>query len=158
MKTLKTSLILNNNQNIAIVCGRFNELITSKLLGGAVDCLERHGLESDNITEVWVPGAFEAPLAAKQLAMTGKYDAIICLGCVIRGATTHYDYVCNEAAKGISKVSLEHNLPVMFGILTTESIEQALERAGTKAGNKGYEVALGAIDMLSTLNAIKNLE
>jgi 6,7-dimethyl-8-ribityllumazine synthase len=153
---LSASLTLNN-QKVAIVTARFNDFITSKLLGGAKDCLSRHGLTQDNITEAWVPGAFELPLAAQMLAKTGKFDAIICLGCVIRGATSHYDYVCNEAAKGISKVGLDHNLPVTFGVLTTETIEQAVERAGTKAGNKGWEVALGTIEMMNLSGMIKEL-
>ena len=154
MPTLEGNLTLNN-QKIAIVASRFNELIVSKLVAGAQDCLLRHGLNKENITLCWSPGAFELPLVANKLAQTGNYDAIICLGCVIRGATTHYDYVCNEAAKGISKVALDHGLPVMFGVLTTETIEQALERAGTKAGNKGWEVTLGAIEMINLLNEIK---
>ena len=157
MKIIEGKLTLSN-QRVAIVAGRFNELIVNKLLGGAKDCLIRHGLEESSVTEVWVPGAYELPLAAQKLAQTKKFDAIICLGCVIRGATTHYDYVCNEAAKGISKVSLEHNIPVMFGVLTTESIEQALERAGTKAGNKGWEVSLGAIEMINLMGAIDLIE
>lgn len=157
MNNIEGNLTLNN-QKIAIVAGRFNELIVSKLMGGAIDCLKRHGLNESSITTTWVPGAFELPLAAQALAKSGKFDAIICLGCVIRGATTHYDYVCNEAAKGISKVGLDHNLPVMFGVLTTETIEQALERAGTKAGNKGWEVALGAIEMVNLMGSIKNIE
>ena len=157
MKIIEGKLTLSN-QRVAIVAGRFNELIVNKLLGGAKDCLIRHGLEESSVTEVWVPGAYELPLAAQKLAQTKKFDAIICLGCVIRGATTHYDYVCNEAAKGISKVSLEHNIPVMFGVLTTESIEQALERAGTKAGNKGWEVSLGAIEMINLMGAIDHIE
>ncbi len=148
MKVLEGKLTLNN-ERVAIVAARFNELIVSKLVGGAKDCLYRHGLNEDNLTEVWVPGAFELPLVAQKLAKTGEYDAIICLGCVIRGATTHYDYVCNEAAKGIAKVALDQDLPVMFGVLTTETIEQALERSGTKAGNKGWEVTLGAIELMS---------
>ena len=156
MKTIEGNLILEN-QKVAIVAARFNELIVSKLVGGAKDCLIRHGLTSDNLTEVWVPGAFELPLIAQKLAKTGKYDAIICLGCVIRGATSHYDYVCNESAKGISKVALEQDLPVMFGVLTTENIEQALERAGTKAGNKGWEVTLGAIELMSLSEQIKSI-
>ena len=157
MKTLEGNLILDN-QRVAIVAARFNELIVSKLVGGAQDCLTRHGVDSDNITLSWVPGAFELSLAAQKLARTGKYDAIICLGCVIRGATTHYDYVCNEAAKGISKVMLDENMPVMFGVLTTETIEQALERARTKAGNKGWEVALGAVEMVNLMGAIDRAE
>lgn len=157
MVKLEGNLTLSN-QRVAIVSGRFNELIVSKLLGGAIDCLKRHGLSEDNIVEAWVPGAYELPLAAQKLALTKKFDAIICLGCVIRGATTHYDYVCNEAAKGIAKVSLENNMPVMFGVLTTESIEQALERSGTKAGNKGWEVALGAVEMINLMTSIDTLE
>ena len=145
------------NQRVAIVSARFNEFIVSKLLAGAKDCLVRHGAAESNLTEVWVPGAYELPLAAKKLAETGKFDAIICLGCVIRGATTHYDYVCNESAKGISRVGLDHGLPVMFGVLTTESIEQAIERAGTKAGNKGWEVALGTVEMINLMGSIKEL-
>ena len=157
MQKVEGNLTLNN-QRVAIVAGRFNELIVSKLLGGAIDCLKRHGLDEKNIVETWVPGAYELPLAAQKLALTKKFDAIICLGCVIRGATTHYDYVCNEAAKGIAKVSLDNNMPVMFGVLTTESIEQALERSGTKAGNKGWEVALGAVEMINLMNSIDNLD
>ncbi len=149
--------LTGENQKIAIVSARFNEFIVSKLHGGAHDCLVRHGVDEDSITEVWVPGAYELPLVAKKLAETKKFDAIICLGCVIRGATTHYDYVCNEAAKGIAKVGLDHGLPVMFGVLTTENIEQAIERAGTKAGNKGWEVALGTIEMVNLLNSVKEL-
>ena len=157
MAILEGNLTLGN-QRVAIVAGRFNELIVNKLLGGAKDCLIRHGLDESQITEVWVPGAFELPLAAQKLAETKKFDAIICLGCVIRGATTHYDYVCNEAAKGISKVAMDAGIPVMFGVLTTESIEQALERAGTKAGNKGWEVSMGAIEMINLLGAINKIE
>jgi 6,7-dimethyl-8-ribityllumazine synthase len=157
MKTLEGNLTLSG-QRVAIIAGRFNELIVNKLMGGAKDCLIRHGLDEAQITEAWVPGAYELPLAAQKLAQTNKFDAIICLGCVIRGATTHYDYVCNEAAKGIAKVGLETNIPVMFGVLTTETIEQALERAGTKAGNKGWEVSLGAIEMINLMGAIDRLE
>lgn len=130
-----------------IVTGRFNEFVSGKLLSGAKDCLKRHGAELQNIDEAWVPGAFEIPLIAKKMAETNKYDAIICLGAVIRGSTPHFDYVCSEAAKGISKISLDNGLPVMFGILTTDTLEQAIERAGTKAGNKGWDVAMGAIEM-----------
>ena len=140
---------------VGIVVGRFNEFIVSKLLGGALDGLKRHGVEENNIDVAWVPGAFEIPLVAQAMARTKKYDAIICLGCVIRGATSHYDYVCNEVSKGIAKVSLDENLPVMFGVVTTENIEQAIERAGTKAGNKGYDCAMGALEMVSLLKGIK---
>lgn len=155
-RVISGNLILSN-QKVAIVTGRFNELITSKLLGGAKDCLIRHGLDEDNIYEAWVPGAFEIPLAAQKLAQSGKFDAIIALGCVIRGATPHFDYVCSEAAKGVSKVSLDNGIPVMFGVLTTDSIEQALERSGTKAGNKGYEAAMGCIEMINLLQAMQEL-
>lgn len=139
--------LLGQDLKIAIVVGRFNEFITSRLLSGAQDGLHRHGVLEENIDVAWVPGAFEVPYIAKQLAEKGEYDAIIGLGTVIRGSTTHYDYVCNEAAKGIASVSLSTNVPVIFGIVTTETIEQAIERAGTKAGNKGYDAAMGAIEM-----------
>lgn len=135
--------------HIAIVAARFNEFIVSKLVEGARDGLVRHNVEDDEITLAWVPGAFEIPLMAKKMADSGKYDAVICLGAVIRGATSHYDYVCNEVSKGIAAVSLESGIPVMFGVVTTDNIEQAIERAGTKAGNKGYDCALGAIEMIN---------
>lgn len=137
-----------------IVCARFNDFINDKLLSGAVDALVRHGANADDIDTAWVPGAFEIPLVAKKMAESGRYDAIICLGTVIRGSTTHYDYVCNEAAKGIGAITLQTGVPVMFGVLTTENIEQAIERAGTKAGNKGAECALGAIEMANVLKAL----
>jgi 6,7-dimethyl-8-ribityllumazine synthase len=136
---------------VAIVCARFNEFITSKLLGGAIDCLNRHDISSQNIDEVWVPGAFEIPVAALALAESKKYDAIICLGAVIRGSTSHYDYVCSEAAKGISHVALKTQVPTIFGVLTTDTIEQAIERAGTKAGNKGWDSAMAAIEMANLI-------
>ena len=139
---------------IGIAATRFNEFITSKLLGGALDCLKRHDIPDDAIEVVWVPGAFEIPLIASKMAKTGKYDAIICLGAVIRGDTTHYDYVCSEVSKGIASVSLESGIPVMFGVLTTENIEQAIERAGTKAGNKGYDCAMSAIEMINLIREI----
>jgi 6,7-dimethyl-8-ribityllumazine synthase len=139
---------------IAIVASRFNEFITTKLVGGAEDCLLRHNVAGDDITLAWVPGAFEIPLAAKKLAKTGKYDAVICVGAVIRGSTSHYDYVCAEVSKGIACVSLETGVPVMFGVLTTDTIEQAIERAGTKAGNKGYDCALGALEMVSLMRKV----
>lgn len=138
----------------AIVVSRFNEFITSKLLGGAKDALLRHGVEDSQVDVAWVPGAFEIPLIAQRLATSGKYDAVITLGAVIRGSTTHYDYVCNEVAKGVAKVQLDSGVPVIFGIVTTENIEQAIERAGTKAGNKGYDAALSALEMA---NLLKNL-
>ena len=136
---------------VAIVCARFNEFITSKLLGGAVDCLTRHDINPTNIDEVWVPGAFEIPLAALALAESKKYDAVICLGAVIRGSTSHYDYVCSETAKGVSHVSLKTHVPTIFGVLTTNTIEQAIERAGTKAGNKGWDCAMAAIEMANLM-------
>lgn len=139
---------------IAIVAARFNELITSKLLGGAMDGLVRHQVDQQDVHVAWVPGAYEIPLVAQKLAKTKKYDAIICLGAVIRGSTTHYDYVCNEVAKGVAQVSMNQEIPVMFGVLTTESIEQALERAGTKAGNKGFDCAVGAVEMVQLLREI----
>ncbi|MDE5738077.1 MAG: 6,7-dimethyl-8-ribityllumazine synthase [Oscillospiraceae bacterium] len=139
---------------IAIVASRFNEFITSKLVGGAEDCLRRHNVNEDDMTLAWVPGAFEVPLMAKKLAKTGNYDAVICVGAVIRGATSHYDYVCAEVSKGIASVSLETEIPVLFGILTTDTIEQAIERAGTKAGNKGYDCALSALELVQVLRKV----
>ncbi|HDI6921330.1 TPA: 6,7-dimethyl-8-ribityllumazine synthase, partial [Staphylococcus aureus] len=138
-----------------IVVSRFNDFITGRLLEGAKDTLIRHDVNEDNIDVAFVPGAFEIPLVAKKLASSGNYDAVITLGCVIRGATSHFDYVCNEVAKGVSKVNDQTNVPVIFGILTTESIEQAVERAGTKAGNKGAEAAVSAIEMANLLKSIK---
>ena len=134
---------------------RFNEFITSKLLGGAIDGLERHDVRKEDIDVAWVPGAFEIPLIASKMAKSGKYDAVICLGAVIRGATTHYDYVCSEVSKGIANVSLNADIPVMFGVVTTENIEQAIERAGTKAGNKGYDCAVSAIEMINLIREIE---
>ncbi|MGO0883575.1 6,7-dimethyl-8-ribityllumazine synthase [Clostridioides difficile] len=139
---------------IGIINSRFNEFITSKLLSGAQDCLLRHDVTQENIEVVWVPGAFEIPLVAQKMSKSGKYDAIICLGCVIRGATSHYDYVCSEVSKGIAKVSLDNELPVIFGIVTTENIEQAIERAGTKAGNKGYDCAMNALEMANLFKVL----
>ena len=139
---------------VGIVAARFNEFITSKLLGGAIDGLVRHNVNEDDIDVAWVPGAFEIPVIAKRMAQTGKYDAVICVGAVIRGSTTHYDYVCNEVSKGIAHVSLETGIPVLFGILTTENIEQAIERAGSKAGNKGYDCALSAIEMVNVIDQL----
>lgn len=141
---------------VAIVTARFNDFITSKLLEGAKGALERHEANPSNIDEVWVPGAFELPLAAQALAETKKYDAVICLGAVIRGATTHYDYVCSEAAKGISAVALKTGVPVIFGVITTENIEQAIERAGTKSGNKGWDSAMAAIEMANLLPKLRD--
>ncbi|WP_102029277.1 6,7-dimethyl-8-ribityllumazine synthase [Salirhabdus sp. Marseille-P4669] len=143
--------LVGTDLNIGIVVGRFNEFITSKLLDGAIDTLKRHGVSEDNIEVAWVPGAFELPLLADKMANSDKYDAVITLGTVIRGATPHFDYVCNEAAKGVSQAALKSGKPVAFGVLTTESIEQAIERAGTKAGNKGAEAAVTVIEMAQLL-------
>ena len=153
MKTLEGKLVAEGIK-VGIVAARFNEFITGKLLGGAMDGLVRHGVQEDDIQVAWVPGAFEIPLIASKMAKSGNYDAIICLGAVIRGATSHYDYVCSEVSKGIASVSLDSGIPVMFGVLTTDSIEQAIERAGTKAGNKGYDCALGAIEMVNLTRQI----
>lgn len=155
MKTYEGNLVANQTIKVGIVVARFNEFITSKLLGGAMDGLLRHDVSEEDIHVAWVPGAFEIPLIASKMAKSGKYDAIICLGAVIRGATSHYDYVCNEVSKGIAHVSLESDIPVMFGVVTTENIEQAIERAGTKAGNKGYDCALGAIEMVNLIRGIE---
>lgn len=154
MRTFEGSLVANN-MKVGIVAARFNEFITSKLLGGAMDGLVRHGVSEEDVQIAWVPGAFEIPLIAGKMAKSGKYDAVICLGAVIRGSTSHYDYVCAEVSKGIAHVSLESDIPVMFGVLTTDTIEQAIERAGTKAGNKGYDCALGAVEMV---NLIRDIE
>lgn len=153
---MKVEGSLNGSKlKIAIVAARFNDFIVSRLVGGAHDCLNRHDVNPSNVTEVWVPGAFELPVAALTLAESGKYDAIICLGAVIRGSTSHYDYVCAETAKGISHVSMKTKIPTMFGVLTTDTIEQAIERAGTKAGNKGWESALAAIEMGNLLHKLQ---
>ncbi len=154
MKTFEGKLV-SEQIRIGIVAARFNEFITSKLLEGAMDGLLRHNVDRDDIHLAWVPGAFEIPLIASRMAKSRKYDAVICLGAVIRGSTSHYDYVCSETSKGIAAVSLETGIPVMFGVLTTDNIEQAIERAGTKAGNKGYDCAVGAIEMV---NLIRELE
>ncbi|MEG2739370.1 6,7-dimethyl-8-ribityllumazine synthase [Clostridium sp.] len=147
--------LIGNGLKIAVVVARFNDFITGKLLGGATDCLLRHGVKEEDVEVAWVPGAFEIPLIAKKMAKSEKYDAIVCLGCVIRGATSHYDYVCSEVSKGVAKVSLDEELPVIFGVVTTENIEQAIERAGTKAGNKGYDAAMSSIEMASLIKKIK---
>lgn len=148
MKTLEGKLTAKN-MKIAIVVARFNEFITSKLLSGCIDCLIRHEAADEDLTVAWVPGAFEIPMAAKKLAESGKYDVVICLGAVIRGATPHFDYVCAEASKGIAQVSMQTGVPVAFGVLTTENIQQAVERAGTKAGNKGVDCAMTAMEMVN---------
>ena len=154
MKTFEGSLVASNIK-VAIVAARFNEFITSKLIGGAMDGLSRHGVQEADIHLAWVPGAFEIPLVAAKLANSGKYDAVICLGAVIRGSTSHYDYVCAEVSKGIATVSLQAQIPVLFGVLTTDTIEQAIERAGTKAGNKGYDCAVSAIEMVNLLHTME---
>ena len=150
MKMIEGNLVAQGLR-VGIVVGRFNEFIVSKLLGGAVDGLKRHGVEDNDIEVAWVPGAFELPLVAKKMVNSDKYDAVICLGAVIKGSTPHFDYVCAEASKGIASVSLQSEKPVIFGVLTTDTIEQAIERAGTKAGNKGYDAAVTAIEMANLL-------
>lgn len=154
MKTFEGNLVAEGIK-IGIIVGRFNEFIVSKLLGGALDGLKRHGVEKENIHVAYVPGAFEIPLIAKKMANSNKYDGVICLGAVIKGSTPHFDYVCAEASKGIATVGLNSEKPVVFGILTTDTIEQAIERAGTKAGNKGYDAAVTAIEMV---NLIKDMD
>ena len=141
---------------VGIVAARFNEFITSKLVGGALDGLKRHDVKEEDIDVAWVPGAFEIPLIASKMAKSKKYDSVICVGAVIRGSTSHYDYVCSEVSKGIANVSLNSDIPVMFGVLTTDNIEQAIERAGSKAGNKGYECATGAIEMVNLIRALES--
>ncbi|MCI9569448.1 MAG: 6,7-dimethyl-8-ribityllumazine synthase [Lachnospiraceae bacterium] len=151
IRVLEGKVVAPEGMKVGIIASRFNEIIVNKLLGGAVDGLVRHGVEEDNITAAWVPGAFEIPIAASRMARSGKYDAVICVGAVIRGDTTHYDYVCNEVAKGVAQVGLSTGVPVLFGVLTTENIEQAIARAGSKAGNKGYDCALSAIEMVNLM-------
>ena len=153
MKVYEGKLVSKDIKS-GIVAARFNEFITSKLLGGAVDALNRHEIPEENIEVAWVPGAFEIPLIASKMAKSGRYDAVICLGAVIRGSTSHYDYVCSEVSKGIASVSLASDVPVMFGVLTTDTIEQAIERAGTKAGNKGFDCAVGAIEMVNLIREL----
>ena len=155
MKTLEGKLVAKGIR-VGIVAARFNEFITSKLLSGALDGLVRHDVQEEDIHVAWVPGAFEIPLIASKMAKSGKYDAVICLGAVIRGSTSHYDYVCNEVSKGVAAVGLDSGIPVLFGVLTTENIEQAIERAGTKAGNKGYDCALSAIEMVNLIREIED--
>ncbi len=155
MKIYEGKVVNESKIKIGIVASRFNEFIVSKLISGAEDGLRRHDIADDDIELAWVPGAFEIPLVASKMAKSGKYDAVICLGAVIRGATSHYDYVCNEVSKGIAAESLKSGVPIMFGILTTDNIEQAIERAGTKAGNKGYDCALGAIEMVNLIREIE---
>ncbi|MCL2757584.1 MAG: 6,7-dimethyl-8-ribityllumazine synthase [Coriobacteriia bacterium] len=147
--------LVNEGIKVGIVASRFNEFVTSKLLSGALDGLKRHGLDDTDVEIAWVPGAFEIPLVASKMAGTGRYDAIICLGAIIRGDTSHYDYVCNEVSKGIAAISLNTGMPVLFGVLTTENLEQAIERAGSKAGNKGFDCAVSAIE---TVNLLREIE
>ena len=147
--------VVAGDVKIGIVAARFNEFIVSKLVGGAQDALVRHGVADENIDLAWVPGAFEIPLIAQKMAESGKYDAVLCLGAVIKGATSHYDLVCNEAAKGVAQVGLKSGVPTLFGIVTTDNIEQAIERSGTKAGNKGYDVACSAIEMINLIKEIQ---
>ena len=154
MKIFEGNLV-SQDIKVGIVCARFNEFIVSKLLSGCEDGLLGHGVKLDDISVAWVPGAFEIPLITSKMAKSGKYDAVIALGAVIRGSTSHYDYVCNEVSKGIAAVALESDIPVMFGVLTTDTIEQAIERAGTKAGNKGSECAQGAIEMVNLIRALE---
>lgn len=153
MKIIEGNLVAENIK-VGIVGARFNEFIVSKLLGGAIDGLKRHGISEENINVAWVPGAFEIPLIAKKMAKSDKCDVVICLGAVIKGSTPHFDYVCAEVSKGIASISLEEEKPVIFGVLTTNTIEQAIERAGTKAGNKGYDSAVSAIEMYNLLKEI----
>ncbi len=153
MRTIEGKLIAQGLK-FGIIAGRFNEFISAKLVTGAIDALRRHGVEEEDLDVTWVPGAFEIPMIAKKMAKSQKYNGIICLGAVIRGATPHFDYVSNEVSKGIAQVSLETEVPVIFGVLTTDSIEQAIERAGTKAGNKGYDAAVTAIEMVNLLKQL----
>ncbi|MBQ3544537.1 MAG: 6,7-dimethyl-8-ribityllumazine synthase [Lachnospiraceae bacterium] len=152
MKVIEGNVV-SAGARIGIVASRFNEFIVSKLVGGAEDALIRHGVESDSITLAWVPGAFEIPMVAQKMAQSGRFDAVICLGAVIKGATTHYDYVCAEVSKGIAQVGMNTGVPTIFGIVTTDNIEQAIERAGTKAGNKGYDAACTAIEMVNLMKS-----
>lgn len=154
MKTFEGNLV-SQDIKIGIVAARFNDFIVSRLIGGCEDTLLRHGVREEDISLAWVPGAFEIPLIASKMAKSGKFDAVIALGSVIRGSTSHYDYVCSEVSKGIANVSLNSDIPVLFGVLTTDSIEQAIERAGSKAGNKGSECAQGAIEMVNLIRALE---
>ena len=154
IQVVEGKLVAKDGMKVGIIASRFNEFIVSKLLSGAVDGLVRHGVLEENITAAWVPGAFEIPAVAQKMAASGKYDAVICVGTVIRGATSHYDYLCNEVSKGIAQVGLNTGVPVLFGIVTTENIEQAIERAGTKAGNKGYDCALSAIEIVNLMQQL----
>lgn len=153
-KRLEGNLVVAPDQKFALVVSRFNEFFTSKLVGGAIDALKRHGATDDQICEVWVPGAFEIPVVAARLAQAGRYSAVICLGCVIRGHTPHFDYVASQAARGIAQASMQSGIPVIFGVVTAETLEQAIERAGSKAGNRGSDAALTAIEMVNLLKVV----
>jgi 6,7-dimethyl-8-ribityllumazine synthase len=153
IRTLEGQLTAERLQ-VGIVVARFNEFITNKLLGGAIDALKRHGAIDDNLTVAWVPGAFEIPLAAQKMALSKRYDAVICLGAVIRGSTPHFDYVCAEVAKGVAQVGLSSGVPTIFGVITADTIDQAIERAGTKAGNKGFDAAMSAMEMANVLQSL----
>ena len=154
IQVLEGKVVAPEGMKAGIVASRFNEIIVNKLLAGAVDGLVRHGVEESNITAAWVPGAFEISVGASRMAQSGKFDAVICVGAVIRGDTSHYDYVCSEVSKGIAQVGLQTGIPVLFGVITTENIEQAIARAGSKAGNKGYDCALSAIEMVNLLGQL----
>ncbi len=151
IRVIEGKVVAKKGMKVGIIASRFNSFIVEKLLDGAVDGLVRHGVEEENITACWVPGAFEIPVVAQKMACSEDYDAVICVGAVIRGSTSHYDYVCNEVSKGIAAVSMQTGKPVLFGVVTTENIEQAIERAGSKAGNKGYDCALSAIEMVNLM-------
>lgn len=154
MNILEGNLVAPDGMKVAIVASRFNEIIVNKLVSGAVDGLVRHGVKTENISTAWVPGAFEIPIICEKLAETKNFDAVIAVGAVIRGSTSHYDYVCSEVSKGVAQVGLKTGVPIMFGVITTENIEQAIERAGSKAGNKGYDCALSAIEMVNLIKKI----
>lgn len=154
MSTIIEGVLDASGKRFALVASRFNELISRKLIEGAIDCLVRHKAAQDDLTIAWVPGSFEIPLVAKKLALTDKYDAVICLGAVIRGNTAHFDYIAAEVSKGVAAVALETGKPVIFGVLTTDTVDQAIERAGTKSGNKGFDAALSAIEMIDLLGKI----
>lgn len=152
---IEGKVIAPEGMKVGIIASRFNSFIVEKLLEGAVDGLVRHGVEEQNIDACWVPGAFEIPVVAQKMAMSGKYDAVICVGAVIRGSTSHYELVVNETTKGIAQVGMKSGIPVLFGVIATENIEQAIERSGSKAGNKGYECALGAIEMVNVMRTME---
>ena len=154
MKLIEGKVVAKSGMKVGIVASRFNAFIVQKLLDGAVDGLVRHGVDEDNISAAWVPGAFEIPIVAQKMAASKKYDAVICVGAVIRGSTSHYDYVCAEVSKGVAQASFNTGVPVLFGILTTDNLEQAIDRAGAKSGNKGYDCALSAIEMVNVMEQI----